>query len=44
VEFQRCGAALERGDAAFALLGFVALLALVDEGFTRCWLFAIGGR
>ncbi|OBQ32587.1 MAG: hypothetical protein AN485_21100, partial [Anabaena sp. MDT14b] len=32
LEAQGCGTALERGDAAFALLGFVALLALVDEG------------
>jgi hypothetical protein len=29
------GAAPERGDAAFTLLLLVALLTLIDEGFTR---------
>ncbi len=33
MEAERGGAALERGDAAFALLLFVSLLALIDEGF-----------
>ncbi len=34
MESQGCGTTLESGDVTFALLRFVTLLALIDEGFT----------
>ena len=36
LEAECCGSALEGGDATLALLLFVVLLPLVDEGFAAC--------